>query len=57
MRLFGRKVLKRYEEKTHQRRAETRDGILWDVLEDDRVCRIEIGLRRPLGSSREMPYE
>jgi hypothetical protein len=42
MRLYGKKFLKRNMERSSESKIETRDGILWDVLPVQRLCRVKI---------------
>lgn len=42
MRLYGKRFVKRYLEKRERKTFETRDAILWDILDDDRVCRVKV---------------
>jgi len=43
MRLYGKRFLNRRIQKQTERKRETRDGILWDILsEEDRLCRVRI---------------
>lgn len=42
MRTYGRKQLKRYVDRATRAKTETRDAIIWDVIEEDRVCQVKI---------------
>ena len=42
MRTYGRKQLKRYVDRATRAKTETRDAIVWDVVEEDRVCQVKI---------------
>jgi hypothetical protein len=42
MRLYGKRFLKQSMDRSAQNRQETRDGILWDVLPAQRLCRVKI---------------
>jgi hypothetical protein len=42
MRLYGKRFLRRVAEKDAQYRKETRDGIVWEVLPDQRLARVKI---------------
>jgi hypothetical protein len=42
VRLYGKRFLKSKVRREMSSRVETRDGIVWDVLPDQRVCRVKI---------------
>ncbi len=42
MKLYGKKFVKRSMDQSVQDRVETRDAVLWDVLPDQRLCRVKI---------------
>lgn len=42
MRLYGKRFVKRALERRKMSTAETRDGILWYIDEEDRVCRVKV---------------
>jgi hypothetical protein len=42
LRTYGRKQFKRYVDRATRAKTETRDAIIWDVVEEDRVCQVKI---------------
>lgn len=42
MRLYGKRIIRNTMRRETERRIETRDAILWDVLPDQRLCRVKI---------------
>ena len=42
LRTYGRKQFKRYTDRATRAKTETRDAIVWDVVEEDRVCQVKI---------------
>lgn len=42
MRLYGKRFTRLALDRKHRKTAETRDAILWDVVEEDRICRVKI---------------
>lgn len=42
MRTYGKKFLRISMERATERRVETRDAILWDILPEQRLCRVKI---------------
>lgn len=42
LRTYGRKQFKRYIDRATRAKTETRDAIIWDVVEEDRVCQVKI---------------
>jgi len=42
MRLYGKKILRKFADKRANRRTETRDAVLWYVDRDNNTCRVKI---------------
>ena len=42
MRFYGKKILKKSMSAQAESRVESRDAIVWDILPDDRVCRVKV---------------
>lgn len=42
MRTYGRKQLKRYIDREINGKSETRDAIIWEIVEADKVCKVKI---------------
>lgn len=42
MRLYSKKIIKKQIKRQTDQRTESRDAILWDILSDQRLCRVKI---------------